>query len=149
MEVYLWLAAVVFFLIMEVATVGLVSVWFAVGSLGAFIAALFGASFGVQIVLFVVLSGAVLFFVRPLAQKYVNTRKRPTNADRLIGMLCRVTEEINNVNGTGAVAADGKVWTARAADGSVIAAGTLVKPVSIEGVKLIVEPAEETSAVEN
>ena len=63
----------------------------------------------------------------------------PTNADRTIGKECVVTEEIDNLRGTGAVSVDGKIWTARLEqeDGRA-PKGSVVKAVRIEGVRLIV-----------
>ena len=51
-----------------------------------------------------------------------------------------VRERIDNLEETGAVAVDGKVWTARSADGGVIAPGAVVTVERIDGVKLIVAP---------
>lgn len=140
-----WLAAIVIFLIIEAATVGLVTIWFAIGGAVALILELFGAGVWLQGVVFVVVSGAVLAFARPYAMKFINSTKKPTNADRVIGMIGVVTEDIDNIAGTGAVAVDGKVWTARSADGSKLSKSTYVKPVSIQGVKLIVEQVKSAN----
>jgi membrane protein implicated in regulation of membrane protease activity len=68
-------------------------------------------------------------------------KKVKTNYESVIGEVAKVIETIENYNQTGAVFADGKEWTARAVkDTDVIAKGALVKVVSIEGVKLMVEP---------
>ena len=147
--IYLWLAALVIFIIFEVATINLVSIWFAIGSFAALIATLFGAPLWLQIVLFFVVSGIILAFLRPAAKKYFAPRDQHINADRVIDLKCNVTEDISNLDGTGAVFVDGKTWTARSKDGSVIPAGTLVRVVAIDGVKLIVEAVEETSTVNN
>jgi len=145
---YIWLAALVLFTILEAATVNLVSVWFAVGSLAALIAAVCGGPLWLQIALFLAVSGAVLAFVRPLAKKLVSTRRRPTNADRVIGRVCTVTEDVDNIAGRGAVFVDGKTWTARSAGGAPIPKGTLVRPLAIEGVKLMVAPVTEPAAAD-
>mgnify|MGYP001073083542 FL=1 len=76
--------------------------------------------------------------VRPLAKKYADPHKVPTNADRLVGMEGRVTETINNDYPTGAVYIDGKTWTARSVDGAVIPKGEMVEIERMEGIKLIV-----------
>ena len=143
MVIYFWLAAFILFVVAEIATVGLVSIWFAVGSLAALAAAALGAAMWIQIILFFAVSGVVLAFLRPFVRKHVTPGLHPTNADRVIGMTCPVTEDIDNIAGTGTVSADGKIWTARAKNGEKIAKGALVKPVEIEGVKLIVVPAEQ------
>ncbi len=135
-----WLIAFVAFLVVEAIVPGLVSIWFAVGALAALVAALFHAPLWLQIVWFVVVSVAALALTRPLAKKYVNSRTMPTNADRILGKDCIVKETVDNLNGTGAVAVDGKVWTARMAhEGEKAEPGEVVVVLRIEGVKLIVE----------
>jgi len=135
-----WLIAMVVFLAVEAIVPGLVSLWFAFGALAAVLASLLNAPLWLQILWFVLVSVASLALTRPLAKKYVNGRVLPTNADRVIGKECLVREEVNNLQGTGAVAVDGKVWTARMADDAVVASiGETVVARRIEGVKLIVE----------
>ena len=141
----LWLIIMVLFLAVEAATVGLVCIWFAAGALIALLAAMFGAQLWLQIVLFLVVSAATLYFTRPLVRKYVNSKVEPTNADMVIGKECRVTETVDNIAGTGAVYVDGKTWTARSVSDEVIPEGALVTAKSIDGVKLIVAaPEKET-----
>ena len=89
-------------------------------------------------VLFFVVSIAALVVTRPLVRKYANNAPS-TNADRVLGMTARVTEEIDNDAPTGAVYADGKEWSARSETGEVIAVGTMVTVVRMEGVKLFVK----------
>ena len=139
---YVWIAALVIFIILEAVTVSLVSIWFAIGSLAALIAAFAGGQVWLQIVLFTVVSGLILVFLRPIAKRYLNVKWRPTNADRVIGQMCTVTERIDNIAGTGEVFVDGKAWSARSADGEPVDEGVKVIPVSIEGVKLIVEKSK-------
>ena len=140
-----WLIVMVLFLAVEAVTVGLVCIWFAAGSLIALLAAMCGAQLWLQIVLFLVVSAATLYFTRPLVKRYVNSKVEPTNADMVIGKECRVTETVDNIAGTGAVYVDGKTWTARSENDEVIQAGTLVTAKSIDGVKLIVAaPEKET-----
>lgn len=141
----LWLIVMVLFLAVEAVTVGLVCIWFAAGSLAALLAAMCGAPVWLQIVVFLVVSAAALYFTRPLVKRYVNSRVEPTNADMVIGKECKVTETVDNIAGTGAVYVDGKTWTARSANDEVIPEGTLVTAKSIDGVKLIVAvPEKET-----
>ncbi len=135
-----WLVAMVALLIVEALVPGLVSIWFAIGALAALIAALLQAPLWLQIVWFFAVSVATLVLTRPLAQKFVNSRTQPTNADALIGHDCVVTEDIDNLAGTGAVKIAGKVWTARSEDENTrFATGDVVTAVRIEGVKLIVK----------
>ena len=133
-----WIIAMVVFLVIEAVTVGIVSVWFAIGALFAMVTAMLGANLWVQITVFLIVSAIALYFTRPLVKKFVNNKVEPTNADMLIGKECRVVETIDNLSGTGAVYVDGKTWTARTADEEIIPEGQLVKAERIEGVKLIV-----------
>ena len=140
-----WVVLMVVFLVVEAATAGLTCIWFAIGSLAALIAALFDAQLWLQIVWFLVISFVTLYFTRPLVKKYVNSRSQPTNADMVIGKEALVTEDIDNVEATGAGSGGGKVWTARPADGGHIKSGAVVSVLRIEGVKLIVEPVPAQS----
>lgn len=136
--VWIWLGVMAAAAFVEAATMAMVSVWFMVGALVATFAAYFGAALAVQLLLFVGVSIAAAAVVRPLAKRYADPKKIPTNADRLLGMEGQVTETIHNDHSTGAVYVDGKTWTARSADGEVIAKGELVEIEGMEGVKLIV-----------
>ena len=135
-----WLIAMVVLLIVEGLAPGLVSIWFALGALAALISALLGAPVWLQIVWFLLVSIVTLALTRPLARKYVNGRIVATNADMLIGQECIVRQTINDLQGTGAVFAGGKEWTARCASPEeTIEAGSVAVVEKIEGVKLIVK----------
>ena len=138
MMVWVWLAVMAAAVFLEMSTMALVSVWCAVGALVSVFAAYFGAPLAAQLLLFIGVSIVTAAVVRPLAKKYADPYKVPTNADRLVGMEARVTETINNGYPTGAVYVDGKTWTARSADGAVIPKGETVEVAAMEGIKLIV-----------
>ena len=142
-----WLVAIVVFAVVEAVTAGLVSIWFVAGSLAALIAAIAGASELVQVILFVAVSAISLAATRPLVKKYARGKAVPTNLDRVIGETGKVTEDINNENATGAVYVDGKTWTARSDDGTVIPAGEQVRIVKMEGVRLFVKLSEKLEVV--
>ncbi len=140
---YFWFALLIIFVVVECLTVGLVSIWFAGGALVSMILAMAGAGAIWQDIAFIVVSGGLLVLTRPLAKKYINNKKVKTNYKSVIGELAKVTEAIDNYCQTGAAFVDGKEWTARSTDDTVtMAAGTLVKVIAIEGVKLMVEPYE-------
>ena len=141
--IWVWLGAAVVFGVVEALTAGLVSIWFVAGSAAALIGAFLGAGLGAQVALFVVVSAAALAVTRPLVRRYTAGKAVPTNLDRVLGDSGKVTETIDNENSSGAVYVDGKTWTARSADGSVIPAGTVVEILRMEGVKLFVKKIEE------
>jgi len=141
--IWVWLAAAVVFGVVEALTAGLVSIWFVAGSAAALIGAFLGAGLGVQVALFVAVSAAALAVTRPLVRRYTAGKAVPTNLDRVLGDSGKVTETIDNENSTGAVYVDGKTWTARSDDGTVIPAGAVVEILRMEGVKLFVKKMEE------
>ena len=138
--VWVWVAVMALAGFIEAATPMLVSIWFSVGALAAMLAAYFGASLTVQLLLFVFVSIAALVGLRPLARRFIDPHIVPTNADRLLGGEAQVTETIDNDRAAGAVYIDGKTWTARSEDGGIIPAGEQVEVVRMEGVKLFVRP---------
>ena len=136
----IWLALMAVLLIIEIMTLGLTTIWFAAGALFAFLTALLGLNQGIQIGVFVVVSVVLLFFTRPWAVKYLNTRTVKTNTEALVGKSARVIADINNLKSEGQVVINGLEWTARSSDDTIIVrTGDVVTVVGIEGVKLIVE----------
>ena len=148
LPVWLWLIALVIFGVVEAATSGLVCIWFAMGAMAALLAALVGTGVVEQVVVFAVVSAVALAATRPLVRRMTAGKAVATNADRVLGAAAKVTETIDNENSTGAVYVDGKTWTARSADGTVIPAGEQVEVESMEGVKLFVKLCKKTEEVE-
>lgn len=139
----MWMALVIIFLVIELITIGLTTIWLAGGALVAFILAAIGVSFWWQLAAFIIISFVLIYFTRPLVLKYVNPRRTRTNSEGLIGEIVKVTGRIDNRAAEGTALAKGQEWSARAIfDDMVIEKDTLVKVVRIEGVKLIVEPAD-------
>ena len=134
-----WIIAIVVFGIVEGMTEGLVSVWFAIGSVAGLVASVMRYGALRQLTAFVVVSAVALAATRPLVRKYAAEGYTRTNADRVIGQIGRVTEAVDAESG--AVYADGKTWTARSADGTVLPMETPVRVERIEGVKVYVTRA--------
>ena len=142
--VVLWLAVVVVFLAVELATVTLTSIWFAAGGLIAMFVAMAGGGFAFQMVAFLIAAFGMFFATKPWADKVINAKKTSTNADRAIGEEVRVLERINNLDQTGRVVVHGQDWMARTEDDkNIIEQGELVRIVRISGVKVIVERVKE------
>ena len=147
--IWLWLGAIVLFGVAEVVTEGMISIWFVAGSLAGLVTCMSGWALGglspeaTQVLVFAVVSAAALVLTRPLVRRFMTRPHVPTNLDRVLGMVGKVTEAVDNERASGAVYVDGKTWTARSADGAVIPAGTQVKVQKIEGVKLLVQYSEK------
>ncbi|HAL88406.1 MAG TPA: NfeD family protein [Clostridiales bacterium] len=142
MAAFVWLGLMVLFLVMEGATVSLVSLWFAAGAMIAMFAALLGAGFWLQMVLFLVVSGALLLMLRPIVRRFLLPKITPTNVDSVVGTIGLVTEAVDNVTAAGQVKLDAMEWTARSTTGEDIPVGTLVRVDRIEGVKAFVTPVK-------
>jgi membrane protein implicated in regulation of membrane protease activity len=143
-EAIFWLAAMVIFIIAEATTVTLVSIWFAVGALGAILIALLGGGLTLQVTVFLALAIVLLIFLRGAVRKHFAPRITRTNVDSVIGATGIVVTPVNNIAALGQVQINGVEWSARSTDGSHIGAGTLVKVDKIEGVKVFVSLAQET-----
>ena len=134
-----WLIVFVVFAALELVSVGMTCIWFAVGALAACVTSLFTGNWIIQSIVFIIVTVLFLLFLRPLAVKYVNNKTEKTNEDSIIGRTAKVVTEIDNVNAKGMVVIDGVEWTARSKDNRVIPKETLVEVVEVSGVKVIVK----------
>lgn len=143
MDSIYWVIILIILIFIEIITLGLTTIWFAGGALAAFIISLFFDSLVAEIIAFLIVSLALLYFTRPFVMKYFNPKRVKTNYEGVIGKEALVITTIDNLNATGQAVVDGQQWSARSADGSVIEKGTKVKVQSISGVKLIVTKIKE------
>ena len=143
----LWLALMVVFLVTEAATVTMVSLWFAAGSLAALAASLLHAPVWLQVVLFLAVSALLLAALRPMVRKHFTPKLSKTNVDAVVGSRGYVTADIDNVSATGTVKLGAMEWTARSTTGSAIPKGALVQVDKIEGVKAFVTAVEVPAEV--
>lgn len=135
-----WLILVAVFACIEIATVNLVTIWFAGGALAAMIAALCGADPLLQVLIAVGVSGvlmALMLIFKPF-RSLRETEEQPTNSDRVIGKEAIVLTEIDPVEGCGTVKVLGQVWSAVSLNDNIIPAGAKVRVNAITGVKLVV-----------
>ena len=139
-----WLILMAALLVIEIATLGLTTIWFAAGALVAFIIAVLNLPLWLQITVFIVVSVVLLICTRPLATKYLNSKTSKTNAESLVGRSAKVTKSINNIQAQGQVVVGGMEWTARSTDDAVlIPEGSVVTIHGISDVKLIVSEKKE------
>ncbi len=133
----IWIAAMVIFAVAEIATVQFISIWFAVGSLAAFFAAMLDLNNTVQITVFVLVSVLLFILSKPLVKKLQKTKVN-TNSDRLVGKTVIISQQVDNVKEQGRTHVGGVDWSVRSSDGSIIEAGEQAVVEDIKGVKLIV-----------
>lgn len=135
----LWLAVAIVFFIIEAATVGLTTIWFAIGAVAAFILALFDIPVTVQIVVFLIVSVCLLVFTRRIFVDKLKAGSEKTNTDALIGLTAVVEEDILPMH-VGQVRLKGQMWSAVCNDNDAVFKGEQVEVNAIEGVKLVVSP---------
>lgn len=136
----LWVCIFLVLLFIELITVNLVTIWFAVGALGAIISTFITDNITIQIIIFIIVSIISLIITKPFVNKIRKRKITPTNLDRVIGKEGIVTKDITK-NSYGEVKVDGSVWTATSK--GIIKKDTQVKVLKIDGVKLIVEKVKE------
>ena len=143
-----WLGLLIAFLVVEAACpIHLISIWFAAGSLAALAANALHAPLWLQILVFSLISVALLLALWPLTQKFLNPKVVATNIDSVIGSIGIVTAAIDNIEAHGQVKLNGMEWTARSTSGDPICEGTRVRVDRIEGVKVFVTPTEVPAKV--
>lgn len=135
---FCWLTVFIVLLLLEICTVNLVSIWFAIGAFVSFFMALFIDNVILQMVVFVIVSVITLVVTKPVVKK-IKINKTKTNLDRVVGMDAIVTEDILKFS-FGEVKVDGKRWSAKSDE--EISKGEVVEVEKIEGVKLIVKRKE-------
>ncbi len=144
----IWLVVAIVLAIIELSTMGLVTIWFAIGAVLSMIFALLGANIWIQLICFIVVSTVILVAVRPLAEKYVNRSIKKTNIDAAIGRKLIAKTDIDNLHGLGKVDMDGSTWIAQSSnDEIIISAGEEVRVVKVVGARLIVERADAHSTI--
>lgn len=134
-----WLIVFVVFGALELGTMGLTCIWFAVGALAGCVTSLLTDNWIIQAIVFIVVTIVVLIFVRPFAVKFINNNAEKTNVDSMQGKTGKVLDTIDNVNATGKIMIDGMEWTARSVEGDIIPKDELVTVVSVKGVKAMVK----------
>ncbi len=136
---YVWIAVLVTAVAVEALTNDFVAIWFFPAAVVSMVLSLFETSPWLQLILFLVIGLVLVVTTRPLCRRFLTTKEVRTNVNALVGKTCIVTEEIRNIDEVGEVKLGGLCWSARAADGRVIAVGEQVTVKEIQGVKLIVK----------
>lgn len=137
MYLFIWGVLTVIFVVLEMSTAALVSIWFVVGSLSAMVAATQGMSFLHQNFIFVGVSTLSLLATRPFVRS-LKIEKVPTNSDEIVGMEGVVMTEVDNIQAKGRVMVDHTDWAAKSTSGKVIPEGATVRVDRLEGVTVFV-----------
>lgn len=149
----LWLALILVFIIIEVASVEFTFLMLALGSAAGLLTDVFAGPFWLQVLVAALASVLLLFTVRPPMLRALKRGGDPalSNIEALLGTRGEVVLPI--VDGAGprnlgqVKLSNGETWTARllAPEGTgTVPAGTTVVVTAIEGSTAVVVPAERT-----
>lgn len=139
MMAIVWIGLIILFAAVEIATVGLTSIWFAGGALAALFCYALGLGEIWQFAIFVIVSLVLLIFTRPWALKYFKPYLVKTNYEQALDENVCLTEAVDNLRGTGTAVYKGQEWTARAYnENETFEAGMIVKVKEIRGVTMYV-----------
>ena len=136
----IWFILFLVLVFIELITVNLVTIWFAIGALAAIITGLITTSVIIQVIIFIIVSAIALLLTKPIVKKLRKRNIIPTNLDRVIGKEGIVTKDISK-DSYGEVKVSGTIWTAMST--KRIKKDEKVKVLKIEGVKLLVEKIKE------
>jgi membrane protein implicated in regulation of membrane protease activity len=139
---WIWVALVIIFALIEIFTMGLTTVWFAISALLMVFLSFINIPMTVQILIFLAIATLLLIFTRPLAIKKFKIGQEKTNVDSLIGKHALVVKTIGEFE-RGEAKINGQIWSARSEDNAEITEGSKCEILRIEGVQLIVRKLTE------
>lgn len=139
MEILIWAILMVVFVVIEVVTIQLVSIWLAAGAfITLVVTCLCDISFIAQLGIFTLSSAVLLAVTVPFLRKRLDKVHIATNAELDIGKTAVVIEEINPDSNTGRVTLNGVDWNAVSENGNIISKDSIVIVTQVKGSKLIV-----------
>jgi len=140
---WVWILAALVCGIIEVMSVSFVFLMFAIGALAAGITGALGANVTIQVIVFVVVTVALLAGLRPFLKGRIERSAGDvrTNTDALIGKTGYVTEVVGERDGR--IQFSGGEWSARTESAS-IPVGAEVRGDRIDGATAVVSAVEPT-----
>ncbi|MBQ9737262.1 MAG: NfeD family protein [Clostridia bacterium] len=134
-----WLILAVVLAVIEANTANLTTIWFAISALVVSVLSAFGIATLAQLLIFIIISVALLLLTRSFVKKVLSKRTTPTNADRIILESGVVTEAVDPIQNTGQIKVLGQYWSAKSQNGEPIELGSRVTVLRLEGVKAVVQ----------
>jgi len=136
---WVWMFIAAIFVVAEIFTAGFFILWFGIGAAIAGVLALLGAHVVWQWVAFVIISAFLFALSRRFAERFTKKQPPGVGADRFVGKIGVVLEDIDNINNTGRVRIDKDEWRADSETEEAIAKGTRVVVTRLDGTHLVVK----------
>lgn len=133
----IWGIIIILLVFLELMTVDVVAVWYALGAIIALFISFTSDSFATQFIVFVISGSLFMMILRNISIDFLKAKSILTSADKIIGEKGVVTISISKKQ-YGEVKVNKKKWTAYADE--PIVKNTKVKVLSVDGVRLKVEP---------
>lgn len=137
-----WSIIIIVFVVIELLTIQLVTIWFAFGAFASLILETLGMSFNMQIIAFLVVSVISLIVTYPLLKKFKKSETLPLNADMLVGECGVVISEKIDEKTFGQVKVKTQIWSALTNDGVILHNEEIIVK-NIEGAHLVVSRKED------
>ena len=135
--IWFWLAIIL--TIIEMETLGLISVWFVLGSIVAGIASIFISSVLIQAIIFIAVSVLLMIFLRQYAvNNFKNKTVRKNNIDELADLPCKIVKDVIDKN-YGEIKLQGKIWRCLSDSGRSYLEGDEPNVLRVEGNTVILE----------
>ena len=133
----IWIAVGVFFLIVELCTTALVSIWFVPAAIITCLLSLVIKSAFWQITIFILLSAIFMVVFRKLYKKYI---KKPVDEvdqnEKLLGKIVTITDTTDGINGR--VRMGDIYWKAITENGETLSQNEKAVIKSVQGTTLVV-----------
>ena len=132
-----WLGVAVFFLVVELLTTTLVSIWFVPAAIIVCLLTFVIESLVWQVAIFVVLSAVFMVVARKIYKKHI---KKPVDDvdqnEKLLGKVAIVTEDTTPISGR--ILVGDVYWRAVSENGDIISKGETVVIKRVEGTTLVI-----------
>ncbi|HQL04274.1 MAG TPA: NfeD family protein [Treponemataceae bacterium] len=135
---WFWLIIAVVLTLIEVVTLGLTTIWFALGALVMIFLSFTPIPFAVQVLVWLLISSALLYFTRPYAVKKLKVGKEKTNAESLIGKKALVVKTITKFE-KGEIKLNGLIWGAKSDQDEELEKDSECEVIRIEGATAVVK----------
>lgn len=144
----LWIIASLIFAFVELFAPSMFFLHLAIGAIITAVAAYFGATLTIQIIVFIIISLVSLLFVRPI---FMKKKKQKTELEeQYLEKTAEVIEDIGaeGTSGIGRIKIYDEVWNAKSSNNCIFKTGEFVKITKIDSLTMYVEKIGEEKCSE-
>ena len=140
---WVWMAVIIVTLVLEFATMDLVSIWFTIGAVVPFIlAGTKAVGWELQLIIFIVLSAVLIISLRKVTKNWLLRHSSKEKLNTYVGKQYKMLDDLND-DDLGHIKINDVVWSAKSENGEKIAKGEMVEVVRMSGNKAIVRKIDK------